>query len=370
MNPTAFTRIKKFGRSVALPALLFFVGCASKPKGPTEADYRATQLALDATQREMAPDARSVLVTRGSPGELRFALLLTLPPSPAPSAATTLQSTWTVEHPLQRDAVLRCARPGIELKVTVLPEQSRAPGRLAVVSRDAYQSAAWLLLPIIELTRGVESQPATQPRTRNQLPGDDKSFIRLRTNEILIGEPAWVLDQIDNFALIKSSTGYIDYVSVDRISYVTEAEFFAAMNPPRSAETLSRIDRAIAHAKARLGQPYIWGGRGATGVDCSGLTQTAYASAGIHVPRDADQQSVVGKLVATRWFRDALQSGDLLFFLSAKRGDVNHVAIYLGDNRYIESADGGVTIRSMDPADPTYDAKRMSTFAWARRVLE
>ncbi len=372
MNPTAVTRIKKLGRSLALPAaLLVAVGCASKPKGPTEEDYRATQEALDDAQSEMAPDSRSVLVMHGRPGEWRIDRMIlrhSIPPEPP---LRTIESIWTVEHPIQRDVVLRCAKPGVSLSVTVLPEQSRSGRRLAVVSRDAYQSAAWMYLPLIETARGIEhQQPTTKRGTLRDALGSEKTFIRLRTNEVLVGEPAWVLDEFDDVALIKSSTGYLDYVSTDRIRYVSESEFFSAMNPPRSAETVARIDRAIAHAKARLGQPYIWGGRGASGADCSGLTQTAFAAAGVHVPRDADQQSVVGKLVATRWFRDALQSGDLLFFLSAKRGDVNHVALYLGDGRYIESATDGVAIRSMDPADPTYDAKRMSTFAWARRVLE
>jgi cell wall-associated NlpC family hydrolase len=74
-------------------------------------------------------------------------------------------------------------------------------------------------------------------------------------------------------------------------------------------------------------------------------------------------------LVATRWNRDALLRGDLLFFLSERRGNVHHVAIYLGDDRFIESAGEGVRIRSLNPRHPDYDARRAPTFAWARRVI-
>ena len=67
---------------------------------------------------------------------------------------------------------------------------------------------------------------------------------------------------------------------------------------------------------------------------------------------------------------DALLPGDLLFFLSARRGNVNHVALYLGDGKYIEAAGADVHISSMKAGDEGYDAKRAATFGWARRVIE
>jgi hypothetical protein len=60
-----------------------------------------------------------------------------------------------------------------------------------------------------------------------------------------------------------------------------------------------------------LGLPYIWGGAGWVGADCSGLVQSALAAAGIDAPRDADQQEqALGQLVD---FAER-QSGDLLFW--------------------------------------------------------
>ena len=64
-------------------------------------------------------------------------------------------------------------------------------------------------------------------------------------------------------------------------------------------------------AKDMLNLPYIWGGTGHVGVDCSGLVQSALAAIGIDAPRDADQQEA--QLGQTIDF-EARQSGDLLFW--------------------------------------------------------
>ncbi len=72
------------------------------------------------------------------------------------------------------------------------------------------------------------------------------------------------------------------------------------------------LDDIVATAAQLKGAPYLWGGRGAGGVDCSGLVQLALALAGIACPRDSDQQreSVGRELVA----EEPLQRGDLVFF--------------------------------------------------------
>ena len=64
-------------------------------------------------------------------------------------------------------------------------------------------------------------------------------------------------------------------------------------------------------AKDMLNLPYIWGGTGHVGVDCSGLVQSALAATGVDAPRDADQQEA--QLGQTIDF-EARQSGDLLFW--------------------------------------------------------
>ena len=72
----------------------------------------------------------------------------------------------------------------------------------------------------------------------------------------------------------------------------------------------------VAVARRYLGQPYVWGGNGARGVDCSGLVQMALTACGVDCPRDADQQeAALGDSLPL----DAVKSGggepgDLLFW--------------------------------------------------------
>ena len=98
--------------------------------------------------------------------------------------------------------------------------------------------------------------------------------------------------------------------------------------PEPSAEGGSAAGQAaVAAAKSQVGQPYVWGGTGNGGFDCSGLTQWAYSQAGVDLPRTADQQAV-GQQVSA----DQLQPGDLVVW-------DGHVAMYSGNGEIVEAGD-------------------------------
>ncbi len=180
------------------------------------------------------------------------------------------------------------------------------------------------------------------------------------------GDPVFLLKSAEQgFYYCHAWDGYVGYIRGEDIELL-DAKGFAAVLPEPST---NQTDTAIEAVAQWIGTPYKWGGTTAEGVDCSGLTRHAYTSIGVLLPRDTDQQAMVGRLTATRWHRDGMRRGDLMFFLSS-RGRINHTAIYLGDNKMLESGGPGVRIISLDPNDPNYSEKRDSRFCFAKRVIE
>lgn len=144
-------------------------------------------------------------------------------------------------------------------------------------------------------------------------------------------------------------SGWVQVTLADgRQGYTKQSFLQPHCDAPRYAEEAA-LRRAVTEtAKLYLGTHYRWGGKTPMGIDCSGLVSMAYWLNGVTIWRDA---SIKEGFPLHEIPREAMQPGDPLFF-------PGHVAMYLGDGKYIHSTakngSDGVVINSLNPADPDY----------------
>ena len=102
-----------------------------------------------------------------------------------------------------------------------------------------------------------------------------------------------------------------------------------------TVEASGRGAAAIQFAMAQLGKPYIYGGVGPDGYDCSGLVMKSFEAAGASLPRVVGPQYQASQPVPI----SQVQPGDIVFF-----PDMSHDGIYLGDGKVIHAPRPGKTV--------------------------
>lgn len=144
------------------------------------------------------------------------------------------------------------------------------------------------------------------------------------------------------------SQGYVPQSHVELLPYAVKSVTPAVPNagvasappapPMASASPLRTVaDEGFARglieeAYRYLGTPYVYGGNGQSGIDCSGLVRNCFVAKGISLPRRASEQARVGQPVALT----ELQPGDRLYFSVGKDND--HTGLYLGNGYFIHAA--------------------------------
>jgi cell wall-associated NlpC family hydrolase len=134
----------------------------------------------------------------------------------------------------------------------------------------------------------------------------------------------------------------------------------------KASATGKKSNRGMGAIAARtaerfVGIPYQWGGDNVVeGMDCSGFVRAVYNLCGVNIPRTSREQYMTGDSVG----RNSLRDGDLVFF-GASDNAINHVGIYVGENRFVHAPRRGDDIKISSLDDHYFEKK----FVGARRYF-
>lgn len=131
--------------------------------------------------------------------------------------------------------------------------------------------------------------------------------------------------------------------TVDKQTFVDEFHGGGAPFTKTGKLAAGKANDIVATAEAYVGTPYVWGGNGMEGIDCSGLVQQVYRSMGIELPRLSADQARAGQRIDMK----DLQPGDLVAWDNSTRNEgADHIAIYAGNGMITEAPRPGLNVRT------------------------
>jgi peptidoglycan DL-endopeptidase RipA len=323
-----------------------------------QAAYETAQVTADAAAAAAAQAAADLAAGRDD--VVAFARASFMRGTTAPGMAALLTSGGPAEL-IQRAALLDAAgthKTDVVTQLTALEDQATAADRSA---QQAVEEAAFIKSEAETLLASAQSQEIAARAQADEIDRQEDGLQAelQQAQEILYGlEGARAAAQQEAARQAAAAAAVAARPSVPSTSTPSapspqQPTPGSVAGPPSS----SAAQTAISAARSQLGVAYSWGGGGSSGpsygispdsqvfgFDCSGLTQYAYARAGIAIGGTSRDQWWLNR--NKRVSAGDLQPGDLLFW-GSDRSDymsITHVAIYIGNGQMIEAPDRGQNV--------------------------
>ena len=156
------------------------------------------------------------------------------------------------------------------------------------------------------------------------------------TTELLAGDPPAALLAVFPEHLLVRAPG-------EAVGWVERSAAFRFGPPPEAIQSPTSWDpqQVLGSALRQLGRPYVWGGTGAEGLDCSGLVWRSFLEGGVLLPRNSRAQRLLGRRVSLSDLRPA----DLVAALSRGPARRSHVALALGPDEVVHACSETRSVR-------------------------
>jgi cell wall-associated NlpC family hydrolase len=310
----------------------------------TQAAYQAAQQRADVAAAEAAEATAALDVARGD--VVAFARRSYMEGSTYAGAVALITAADPAQF-IERAALLEAAgshRSDVLDEVTVLQEQA---ARAEVVARTSVSEADQLQ---------VEAAAALTVAQDAEISAREQAAAVAEQQESLEVELSAAQEELRDLVGAQEAEERVRPAAPAPSGPPPGPPPAPADETPAGPGSSSAAETAIDAAMGHLGLPYAWGGggtygpgpgldpdEGVVGFDCSGLTQYAYAEAGISIPRNSRAQYAALPKVAS----GALQPGDLVFWASnpANPSTIHHVAIYLGNGQIVQAPESGDVVK-------------------------
>jgi cell wall-associated NlpC family hydrolase len=124
--------------------------------------------------------------------------------------------------------------------------------------------------------------------------------------------------------------------SMERVADTRQAKASATLADLQAKRIEEMGGPAVAYAKSKIGNGYVYGAAGPSVFDCSGLTMAAWSQAGVSLPHSSSAQYSSGRHIS----ESELQPGDLVFYYSP----ISHVGMYIGNGQIVNALNPGAGV--------------------------